>query len=151
MGRLDPGRLDPRPSWPAFVPSVECTSNHFGPYQDPQKTKKTTKKTFKLALNEVWPKLHCDLGIGHNRRQTILMWNSLEEKEFFRADAQMVCMWGGGGEGEGVMGTLIFSSYVGLDRVSPVYHQKIIVNIRHNQKIFEILANPKISPFCSWT
>ena len=60
------------------------------------------------------------------------MWNSLWEKEFFRADAQMVCVWGG--EGEGVMGTLIFSSYVGLDRVSPVYHQKIIVNIRHNPK-----------------
>ena len=44
------------------------------------------------------------------------------------------------------MGTLIFSSYVFLDRVSPVYHQKIIVNIRHNQKIFEILANPKNIP-----
>ena len=50
---------------------------------------------------------------------------------------------GGGGGG----GILIFSACVGSDPASTVHPPKNIRNFKHPQKIFEILAAKKISPF----
>ena len=55
--------------------------------------------------------------------------------------------WRGGG-------TLIFSAYAGSDPASTVHKKKKkkkIRNFKHPQKIFEILATPKISQFCTLT
>ena len=48
-------------------------------------------------------------------------------------------------------GTLNFSSYVGLGHASTFYPQKNNRNFKHPKKIFEILATPKKSPFCTMT
>ena len=45
-----------------------------------------------FLLNKECPKLLCGLGIGHRRRQTIPMWNSSGEREFFRASLYVWCL-----------------------------------------------------------
>ena len=45
-----------------------------------------------LSLNKEFPKLLCGLGICHRRRQTIPLWNSSGEKEFFRASLYVWCL-----------------------------------------------------------
>ena len=58
----------------------------FGNFDKKNNTKnKTTQKEHKnfwlnFCLNKECPKLLCGLGVGHRRRQTIPMWNSLGEK-----------------------------------------------------------------------
>ena len=60
-------------------------SANFAILRDIEKTTKTNKKQKKHLVTEECPRLLCCLGIGHIRRQTILVWNSQSGKEFFRA------------------------------------------------------------------
>ena len=71
----------------------ECEFGNF----DKIKNKTTQKKQHKnlwlnFCLNKECPKLLCGLGICLRRRQTIPMWNSTGEKEFFRASLYVWCL-----------------------------------------------------------
>ena len=68
----------------------ECEFWNFDKTKNKNNQKKQQKKKQKnfwlnFCLNKECPKLLCGLDIGHRRRQTIPMWNSSGEKEFFRA------------------------------------------------------------------
>ena len=75
----------------------ECEFGNFDKIKNKKHTKKKQHKKHKnfwlnFCLNKECPKLLCGLGICHRRRQTIPMWNSTGEKEFFRASLYVCCL-----------------------------------------------------------
>ena len=72
----------------------ECKFGNFDkiPNKTTQKTQKHKNFWLNFCLNKECPKPLCGLGIGHRRRQTIPMWNSSGEKEFFSASLYVWCL-----------------------------------------------------------